>query len=314
MTHDESRALVTTTGSDTVAGLRIGVSDADAAWRAARLAGLTLDASAAEGPVDAAFGRLVPRSRPAVSASTSCRCRPSCSRATTPAPPSRSAAVTPPFRRVLVANRGEIAIRIFRALRELGCASVAVYSEADRDARHVRAADDARLIGPGTPAESYLSVDRIIAAARASGAEAIHRVRLPRRERRLRARVRRGGHRLDRAAGRRDRGDGLEDRVATADGRGRGAVVPGTTEQVTTAARVIELGEELGWPIAIKASSGGGGRGLKVVRGPDEASARSSRPSARARRTSPTAPSTSSATSTIRATSRSRCWPTGTAR
>ncbi len=59
VTHDESRALVTTTGSDTVAGLRIGVSDADAAWRAARLAGLTLDASAAEGPVDAVFGRLV---------------------------------------------------------------------------------------------------------------------------------------------------------------------------------------------------------------------------------------------------------------
>src|SRR6478672_10525324 len=80
----------------------------------------------------------------------------------------------PPFRRVLVANRGEIAIRIFRALRELGCESVAVYSEADRAARHDRVADDARLIGPGSPAQSYLSIERILAAARASGAEAIH--------------------------------------------------------------------------------------------------------------------------------------------
>ena len=82
--------------------------------------------------------------------------------------------MSPPFRRVLVANRGEIAIRVFRALRELGCESVAVYSEADRGARHVRVADDARLIGPGAPGESYLSIERIIAAARASGAEAIH--------------------------------------------------------------------------------------------------------------------------------------------
>src|ERR1700709_1567 len=80
----------------------------------------------------------------------------------------------PPFRRVLVANRGEIAIRIFRALRELGCESVAVYSEADRAAKHARIADAARLIGPGTPSESYLSIERILEAARASGAEAIH--------------------------------------------------------------------------------------------------------------------------------------------
>jgi acetyl-CoA/propionyl-CoA carboxylase biotin carboxyl carrier protein len=180
--------------------------------------------------------------------------------------------MTPPFRRVLVANRGEIAIRIFRALRELGCESVAVYSEADRAARHVRAADDARLIGPGSPAESYLSIERILAAARTSGAEAIHP----------------GYGFLAENAGFARACDeagivwigppaaAIEAMGSKIESRRRMAaagvpVVPGTTERVTTAEKVVELGDSLGWPIAIKASAGGGGRGLKVVRGPDEA-------------------------------------------
>ena len=75
---------------------------------------------------------------------------------------------------MLVANRGEIAIRIFRTLRELGIGSVAVYSDADREALHPRAADEAYLIGPGSAAESYLVGEKIIGAARQSGAEAIH--------------------------------------------------------------------------------------------------------------------------------------------
>src|ERR687896_140557 len=80
----------------------------------------------------------------------------------------------PLFSKVLVANRGEIAIRIFRTLRELGIGSVAVYSEADREALHARVADEAFLIGPGPAAESYLVAERIVETARRAGAEAVH--------------------------------------------------------------------------------------------------------------------------------------------
>src|SRR5919202_2525948 len=79
-----------------------------------------------------------------------------------------------PFSKVLVANRGEIAVRVFRTLRELGISTVAVYSAADRGSLHVAAADEAYLIGPGAPGESYLNQERLLDAAARAGAEAIH--------------------------------------------------------------------------------------------------------------------------------------------
>jgi len=176
------------------------------------------------------------------------------------------------FSKVLVANRGEIAIRIFRTLRELGIETVAVYSEADRGALHVGAADEAYLIGPGPAAESYLNQERLLETARRAGAEAVHPGYGFLAEN---ADFARGCE----AAGRVWIGpppgaiDVMGSKTAARETmRAAGVpIVPGTTAPVGSAEDVRRLGDELGWPIAIKASAGGGGKGIKVVPGPDEA-------------------------------------------
>jgi len=171
------------------------------------------------------------------------------------------------FKKVLVANRGEIAIRVFRALDEMGIASVAVYSELDRDALHVTRADEAYLIGGPTAAESYLKIDKIIEVCEESGAEAVHPGYgfLAENADFARACDEAGivfigppASAID-AMGSKTRARELMQAAGV-------PIVPGTTEVIENvdAARTV-IDKEIGYPVAIKASGGGGGKGFRVA-------------------------------------------------
>ncbi len=176
------------------------------------------------------------------------------------------------FQKVLIANRGEIAIRVARTLKEMGVGSVAVYSEIDRDAPHVREADEAFLIGPAVPAESYLNIAKIIATAKEAGAEGDPpRLRLPRRERRDGPGLRRGRHHLDRPAAGGDRSDGLEDaRRARSWSRPGCRSSPARPRSPKTSTQARKQADEAGYPVACKAAGGGGGKGFRVAMTPDD--------------------------------------------
>jgi acetyl-CoA/propionyl-CoA carboxylase biotin carboxyl carrier protein len=175
------------------------------------------------------------------------------------------------FTKVLVANRGEIAIRVFRTLKEMGIASVAVYSEADRDSPFVARADEAYLIGPGPSTESYLRGDVIVDVALRAGAQAVHPG---------------FGFLAENAGFARDCAEaglvfvgpppaaietmGQKTSAREAMAAAGVPIVPGVTEAVATLEDAARIAGEIGYPVAIKAAAGGGGKGIRTVRGPDE--------------------------------------------
>src|SRR5215207_10510270 len=171
------------------------------------------------------------------------------------------------FEKVVVANRGEIAVRIIRALDEMGIASVAVYSELDRDALHVKRADEAYLIGGPTAAESYLRIEKILGVCKESGAEAVHPGYGFLAENAAFARacekaeivfIGPPASAID-AMGSKTRARALMQAAGV-------PIVPGTVEPVADleAARKI-VDDDIGYPVAVKAAGGGGGKGFRVA-------------------------------------------------
>ena len=169
------------------------------------------------------------------------------------------------FSKVLVANRGEIAVRVIRALDELGIASVAVYSEADRDAQHVQRAGEAYLLGPGPAAESYLKVDKIIEVCKESGAEAVHPGYGFLAENASFAKaLEENGITFIGPPASAIEAMGSKTRARELMKKAGVPIVPGTTEPVETIEDAKQIAEDIGYPIAVKAA-GGGGAGAEQV-------------------------------------------------
>jgi acetyl-CoA/propionyl-CoA carboxylase biotin carboxyl carrier protein len=170
------------------------------------------------------------------------------------------------FEKVLVANRGEIAIRVMRTLREMKIGSVAVYSEIDREAPHVREADEAFLLGPAVPAESYLNVEKILEVAQKSGAEAVHpgygflAENAPFAKAAEKAKVTFIGPpaKAIEAMGSKTEARQIMDKAGV-------PIVPGVTDPVESVADARKIAKDIGYPIAVKAAGGGGGKGFRVA-------------------------------------------------
>src|SRR6202166_1755581 len=175
------------------------------------------------------------------------------------------------FKRILIANRGEIACRVIKTARRMGIETIAVYSEADRDALHVEMADDAVLIGPPQAAESYLLIDKIVEACRKTGAEAVHPGYgfLSEREAFPKALEAAGvvfiGPNPKAIAA---MGDKIESKKAAA--AAKGSTVPGHLGVIADEAEAMKIADQIGYPVMIKASAGGGGKGMRIAHAKSE--------------------------------------------
>jgi propionyl-CoA carboxylase alpha chain len=175
------------------------------------------------------------------------------------------------FKRILIANRGEIACRIIKTARRLGITTVAVYSEADRDALHVEMADDAVLIGPPPAAQSYLLIDKIVDACKSSGAEAVHPGYgfLSERQAFATALAKAGivfiGPNPEAIGA---MGDKIESKKAAA--RANVSTVPGHLGVIEDGVEAEKIADEIGYPVMIKASAGGGGKGMRIAHSKSE--------------------------------------------
>ncbi|HOG29820.1 MAG TPA: biotin carboxylase N-terminal domain-containing protein, partial [Vicinamibacterales bacterium] len=175
------------------------------------------------------------------------------------------------FKKVLIANRGEIALRIILACRELGIRTVAVYSEADEHALHVRFADEDVCIGPPRAADSYLNVPAIISAAEVTGADAIHPGYGFLAESAYLAEVCEACHvRFIGPSPQVIRLMGDKARARRAMKKAGLPVLPGSDGALESEERALRAAHEIGYPVLIKATAGGGGRGMRVVRTPSE--------------------------------------------
>jgi propionyl-CoA carboxylase alpha chain len=176
------------------------------------------------------------------------------------------------FKKILIANRGEIACRVIRTARRMGIATVAVYSEADKDALHVTRADEAVLIGPPPATQSYLVIDRIIDACKLSGAEAVHPGYgfLSENQEFAKALEKAGivfiGPNVEAIAG-------MGDKIASKKlaERARVNTIPGYNDVIRDTDHAVKIARGVGYPVMIKASAGGGGKGLRIARSDDEA-------------------------------------------